>query len=208
MNILHFTLLPSSSWVKSIHCQEKDGWTLAASDSCSKSRPTLRVLVVSSQNSDYSCLTSLSFLPHRVQVFLKTPCLSSILIWWQSPWEDPLHVLWTAVTMALDDLIMQPPGCLGDSWLGSVYNLWLWNRAKLTGVEPWPSLSGGMNSVDCTNWPHSWQGYYVRALILVGFAFIEHWLCQALAGCLYREYLLWSSLHFSLCYLQRMRVHS
>lgn len=93
MNILHLTPLPSSSWAKSIHCQEKDGWTLTASDSCSKSRPTVCVLVVSSQNSDYSCLTSLSFLPHRVQVFLKTPCLSSILIWWQSQWEERLHVL-------------------------------------------------------------------------------------------------------------------
>lgn len=143
MNILHFTLLPSSSWKKSIHSQEKDGWTLAASNSCSKSRPTLRIHVVSSQNSDYLCRTSLSFLPQ-----IGSRYSSKLPIFPASSFGDSLSgkilskSFWMAVTMALDDLIMQPPGCLGDSWLGSVYNLWLWNRAKLTGVEPWPWLPG------------------------------------------------------------------
>lgn len=136
---------------------------LAARDNCNKNSPTLTVLGVSSQNSYYSCLSSLTLLAQRVQSPSKLP------IFPVSSFSDNVlsgkifsKSFWMAMAMALDDLIIQPSGCLGGSWLGPGCNLWLWNRAKLTGVEPWPWLPAGDElSVACTKWPHSWQGYYM-----------------------------------------------
>lgn len=184
MNILHFTLLPSPSWTKSIQCQKKDGWTLAASDSRSKSRPTLGIHVVSSQNSDYSCLTSLSFLPRRVQVFLKTPYLSSILIWWQFQWEDPLQVL-------LD-------GCDNGTW---------WFNYAATRLPRWQLARISIQSVTMeqsqVNWGWtmtlaSW-GEWTQLIALTGHIHDKAITCPNISGvCIYRALIVPGSCRASL----------